>query len=494
MVFARRRKTHRKVVVIGIDAATYNIINYLVSKGKLTTFKKVMQAGFSTTLRSCDPPITFPAWKCLTTGLNPGKLGVYCFYVWDKKVNKLRFVSSRDFKAKDIWDYLGLSGYRVAIINVPGTFPPRKVDGYMISGHFAFDSRNYTYPPELKNFLIKRFNYRVEFLKDFKTIDKNDLTQEAIEMIKTRFEVTKYFITEKEVDFVFTVIFLTDNFQHYFWLELPNSGNPIEKLYEAIDGELNELIRIANDENFNLLLVSDHGMCKKNLMFELNTWLYLKGYLTLKNDMISNSKLQLLTEFFRRIGLIDKVAPKFIRFLSTEQIYKLIDRLQEKDRLSDISLFDLVDWEKTMAFALGHNCIYVLSKNPKVKKEIIEKLSEVKDPRTGYKIFRKIKLKEEAYGAKCLGYPPDIILVPEGGYLANSKISKHLDPYDYSMDGWVAVHDYNGIFIAYGPDINSNNDPSQVFEIYDVTPTILYMYGLPRPELDGKVRMEIFKS
>jgi len=455
-----------------------------------------MENGFAGILKSCDPPITFPAWKCLTTGLNPGNLGVYSFYVWDKTKNEIHFVSSRDFKAKDLWDYLGLHGYKVAVINVPGTFPPKKINGYMISGHFAFDDKKYTYPSELKDFLIRRFNYKVEFIRDFKTTDKRELIQDAIEIVKTRFEVTKHFISEKNVDFVFTVVFLTDAFEHYFWNELPENGNPIEKLYEALDTELRELMGIVDDMGFNLFLVSDHGMCEKKMEFELNTWLYLKNYLRLKKNVFKkNPMMQILQKLIKKINLNSKIATKLIKFLSPKEIYKIADYFQQKEKLSDVSLFDFIDWDISSAFALGHNCIYVLKKNYEIIEDLVRHLSELKDPKTGNRIFRRIKLRNEAYGENCLGNPPDIILIPDYGYLANSKISKGLNPYDYLMDEWVAVHDYDGIFISYGSDIENNvKSQTRTFHICDVTPTILNLYGLSAQGLDGEPRSEIFKS
>jgi len=492
----------KKAIVLGIDAGTYNLINYFISKGKLPIFEKVIREGFSAILKSCHPPITFPAWKCLTTGLGPGRLGVYCFYVWDRKENKMHMASAHNFKAKDVWDYLGNHGYKVAIVNVPGTFPPKRVNGYMISGHFAFDDKSYTYPPELKRFIVKEYNYKVEFLRDFRNADENQIVKEAIEMIKTRFEVTKYFILEKNVDFVFSTIFVTDSFGHCFWNKLHRDGNPIERVYTAIDNGLRSLTKIANDENFNLLIVSDHGMCQKRMEMEINTWLYNNHYLHLRKNVfktnVNDTIAKCLFDLFDKLSfqlVKDKVLTKMIGLFSPEKIYKIADGIQKKDRFSDISIFDSVDWKRTTAFAWGLNCLSVLEEKEKDRKlkEITEKLSSVVDPRTQTKIFREIKLGREVYGKTALGNPPDIVLIPNYGYVANSKLSSMLDPYDYSANGWKAVHDYDGIFIAYGPDVRKNIpiNPSPTFEIYDVAPTVLSLYGVPIPSVDGKVREEI---
>ena len=65
-----------KVLVIGLDGATYNLINPLMESGKLSTIEKLMATGCHGDLESSIPAVTFPAWKCYSTGKNPGKLGV----------------------------------------------------------------------------------------------------------------------------------------------------------------------------------------------------------------------------------------------------------------------------------------------------------------------------------------------------------------------------------------------------------------------------------
>lgn len=487
-----------RAIVIGIDAATYNVIDYLTSKGKLGTFRTIIENGFSAVLKSCHPPITFPAWKCLTTGLNPGKLGVYSFFVWDKATGRIRVVSSRDFGAKDVWDYLGLCGCKVAVINVPGTFPPKKVNGYMVSGHFAFDSKDYTYPSGLKRFLVREYDYKAEFLRDIRTTPTKELTRDAVRTIEMRFDVTEYFLTEKDVDFVFSVISLTDNFEHHFWHLLGEDNNPIQRLYETIDRKLHELVLIARDKGFDIFLVSDHGMCEKKMEFELNSWLHLHKYLAFRDNPFAKNrsvKREILVNIVKKIGQNGRVmrflSPKLVRFLSTRQIYKIASLLQGQERYSDVTLFDLVDWDKSSAFALGINCINVSRRNKKTASEIAGRLAKTVDRKTGAKVFREIRTKDEVYGEVSLGNPPDIVLVPDRGYLANSKISSSLDPNDYVKNGRAAIHDYDGVFLAYGSDIVTGNDhPSPTLDICDVTPTLLHKYGLSVEGLDGKSRLE----
>lgn len=112
-----------KVLVIGLDGATWNLLKPWSREGVLPTFKRLMEKGVYGNLRSSIPPVTFPAWKCYSTGKNPGKLGVYLFLKLDMENKKFYFYSSRDFKSKEVWDYLGGKGYKCGVINMPGTYP-----------------------------------------------------------------------------------------------------------------------------------------------------------------------------------------------------------------------------------------------------------------------------------------------------------------------------------------------------------------------------------
>jgi predicted AlkP superfamily phosphohydrolase/phosphomutase len=64
-----------KILVLGIDGASWNLVDDLIQAGNLPTIKKMKTKGVAKDLKSCLPFVTFPAWKCYSTGLNPGKLG-----------------------------------------------------------------------------------------------------------------------------------------------------------------------------------------------------------------------------------------------------------------------------------------------------------------------------------------------------------------------------------------------------------------------------------
>jgi predicted AlkP superfamily phosphohydrolase/phosphomutase len=71
----------KKVIIIGLDGATWNLIKPWADKGLLPTFKELMEKGVWGELESTVPPWTIPAWYSLFSGKSPVKLGFFSFMV-----------------------------------------------------------------------------------------------------------------------------------------------------------------------------------------------------------------------------------------------------------------------------------------------------------------------------------------------------------------------------------------------------------------------------
>lgn len=88
-----------KVLVIGLDGATWNVLIPLINQNKLPTIKKLFQNGVYGALESIIPPVTGSAWLSLATGKNPGKTGVIDSLNRRSPTSyNLHPVTSKDFK------------------------------------------------------------------------------------------------------------------------------------------------------------------------------------------------------------------------------------------------------------------------------------------------------------------------------------------------------------------------------------------------------------
>ena len=149
-----------RVVIIGLDGATFDLILPWIKTGKLPSIAKVLDSSSYGPLSSTHPPSTFPAWTTFMTGKNPGKHGIYDFTQHREDVYGIQFVNSTFRKGKTLWQLLSECGKRVGVLGLPATYPPEPINGFLISG---FDSpvttgidRSFTYPRELYGELKKK--------------------------------------------------------------------------------------------------------------------------------------------------------------------------------------------------------------------------------------------------------------------------------------------------------------------------------------------------
>ena len=68
-----------KVMIVGLDAATWDLAKPWVAEGHMPNLARLMSEGTSGKFQSVLPPITPPAWTSFTTGKNPGKHGIFHF-------------------------------------------------------------------------------------------------------------------------------------------------------------------------------------------------------------------------------------------------------------------------------------------------------------------------------------------------------------------------------------------------------------------------------
>ena len=71
-------KNNKRLVVIGLDCATPKTLfeDFL---DDCPNIKKMVEYGVYGKLRTCNPPITIPAWMVMSTSKKAGTLGLYGF-------------------------------------------------------------------------------------------------------------------------------------------------------------------------------------------------------------------------------------------------------------------------------------------------------------------------------------------------------------------------------------------------------------------------------
>src|SRR5688500_18966865 len=146
-----------RAIVLGLDGATFKVIDRLVAEGRMPTLERLARSGVRGTLESTIITNSFPAWSTCTTGVNPGKHGIFYALLRDKTRYGLKLMNSSDVKARRLWDLLGEAGLTSGVVNVPGTYPPQPIRGFMITDMLtpSLESR-LTEPDALKGEMLER--------------------------------------------------------------------------------------------------------------------------------------------------------------------------------------------------------------------------------------------------------------------------------------------------------------------------------------------------
>src|SRR5207247_5288926 len=123
-----------KVLIVGVDAATFDLINPWIAEGNLPNLAALMRNGASSRLASILPPITPPAWTSFMTGKNPGKHGIFHFMEAEPGTYELRYLNAGSGRAKTIWRMLNDAGFTVGTMNIPFTYSPAHLNGFQPLG------------------------------------------------------------------------------------------------------------------------------------------------------------------------------------------------------------------------------------------------------------------------------------------------------------------------------------------------------------------------
>jgi len=475
-------------LLIGLDGATWKLLAPWIEEGELPTFQLLKMQGAWGTLKSTLPPQTSPAIPSFYTGKNPGNHGVFSFLDKEGKI-----ISSLSIKESKVWEIVNEAGFKCCVVNLPITYPPKKINGVMITGLLTPHSEvDYTYPKDLKNQIDFPVALEWEFGERYKSPKpKEEIFNNQIKVTTKRFQVLNELL--KKDEFALAIFFVkgTDVVQHLFW----NDQKNILRYYKRID----ECIKNLLEENsFDYVIIfSDHGFGRGHKFeFCINSWLMQEGYLELKGGKAGQALLSTLP------NLMTKWIPKKV----LEKIKKTHKKISKSNLPPSLSG---VNWEKTVAYADRFWGIFINKKIvgnkfcEKLKEEIITKLKTLKYK--GRNPIREIYKKEEIYKGKYLSELPDIVFLCEEDFYPKLTITKEIfheidlekarkDP---NWHEGSHMGDRNGILIITSLKSKDIKEGTKIenAEIIDIVPTILHMLGIPIPQdLDGKVLKNIFKE
>jgi len=446
-----------RIFVLGIDGGSWNLIDRFISNGSLPNFKKLKEKGAWGNLISSLPPVTYPAWKCYSTGKNPAKFGVFAWVGIDFGKNRMEVYDSRDFKSKEIWDYLGEAGYSCGVINMPSTFPPKKINGFMVGDILSHMNMVFTYPPGLKKELI-RSGYKIRPDYEFTLGFFEKALPEFKKTIKSQFDLALKKMPS--TDFMHLTIFHTDQAQHFLWNFMDDEKSPykgyLEEVWKEMDLNLGRLLKKLPKDTY-LIIMSDHGFCMQKNVFYINKWLENEGYLVSKKDPVSllsrlginKERILIAVNALGAKGIIKSILPKKIL-----EFYRRVPTKQ--NNIGVMGATASINWEKSKVISVGEGPIYINKNVVRTKKEynqirseLIKKLEGIKSPLTNGKAIKKVYKKEDIYSGEFYEKAPDLLALWEEGCEIRGYITQQKSCWAYDNQ-WKAHHKREGIFAFYG--------------------------------------------
>jgi predicted AlkP superfamily phosphohydrolase/phosphomutase len=504
----------KHVLIIGVDGGTFSLIRPWAEQGYLPNLKRLLDGGVSRDLLSTFPPVTSPAWPSFMTGMNPGQHGVFDFI--RPKGGNYDMVNSTSIRQPTLWDWLSSAGRRVGVVNVPVTYPPHPVNGFMITGLLSPRNATISYPDDL----IKRYEpelgpYRIAPDVQCKRGEEELFIADLMNLEEVRGRYTLALLENEPWDVMAVVFGATDVGSHALWrfadethpAHDPNTPenvkNGLRDIYAVVDAQIGRLVE-ATPSDTTIIVMSDHGFGPLHYTINLNLLLMEKGLMHLRRAPFT----QLKAFLFRR-----GISPKRIyAWLEKVGLHHLASRVSKEQRNKVVGKFlsyDDVDWERTRAFSIGHvGQIYINTRGMQpygsvepgeetdtVRQEVIDALNGLRHPVTGEPIVDRIILREEEFSGPYAMQGPDIQVVLDGYRCISFPLfATSPELFTEQIRGDSGCHRLEGIFIASGPGIRrgSTSGPAH---ITDVAPTVMYLLGLPIPaEMSGQPLQDILEE
>ncbi len=445
-----RFKKGKKVVVIGLDGTPHSLVTKFMDEGLMPNFRKLTQKGSFSPLFSVLPTVSCVAWSSFMTGKNPAKHNIFGFLDRNAGSYNPYVPNSKNMKARTLWDHLSAEDKRVVVMGVPVTYPPKAVNGTLISGFLAPDLAKATYPEALGEELKSTNEYLLDIDPWKAREDVDSVAPQVMDVFRKRRDTLRKFMRNMEWDFFMTHFMETDRLHHFLWEHMEEGIEPycqqFRDFYREVDEFLGELDHEL-EEKATLIILSDHGFCTLKREVYVNHWLVEKGYLHFKSD-----------------------DPKGIQD---------------------------IDAEKTSAYSLDPGRIYINlngreplgTVNPgteyqALRDKLVNEIATLKDPETGEEMLDGVKTKDDLFSGPSFDIAPDIIMVPKRGYDLKGSVNRKTLTDKGPIVGMHTLDD--AMLYIRGEEIRRSD-----IGITDVMPTILHLMGseIP-PDLDGRTVLE----
>ena len=539
----RTKKQSNRVVVIGLDSADFYLIRNWVNQGYLPAIASLISGGSWGKIKSTADVGSGTVWPSFFTGTSPAKHNS----LGSRRVRSGSYRVSHSLrenlaKRESIWVLLSRAKKRIAVLDVPKTYPIEGLNGIQLVGWGAHSPSwdPDSWPPRLIEEVTSRFGLYPapdddEFIpKGFSQL--KSFYDALISGIKKKGLVSRYFLDQEAWDFFLTVFAETHCVGHNYWHLMDENhpaydseiaktlGDSIFNVYSLIDLEIAKLIDSAGDVTF--FIVSPEGMgpnyTGSHLLPEVLRRLGMGSQKTRENSSDSGSSKGFKNPANELRRLMPSVlwGPHAIRNLKSKlplYLVKAIELVKKKVpkrvwqewKCYLMSLGN--DWKWCRAFCLpsdfnGAIRINLKGREPEglvepnaeyesLCEELIHEFSQLINIDTGKKAASEILRVGQVHKGEYLEELPDIVVKWAG----EAPIRGLYSPRIGTVTGEdcherTGVHRPYGFLMAAGKHI-AQGRTVEGGDIMDIAPTVLYLMGVPVPgDMDGKVLFDIIED
>jgi predicted AlkP superfamily phosphohydrolase/phosphomutase len=487
------------LTVIGLDSATFDVVDPMLAAGELPNLARLSDAGARGVLRSTTHPLTPHAWATIVTGVNAGRHGIWDFTERDESGYQLRLANGSFRRAPAVWDRLRRSGRRSGIVNVPFTWPAPEVNGFAIAGFdAAAREQGLTSPAALRDELRERFG-SLELDNAFPLTDGKldlDLVRRAASQ---KVQIVTWLAERFEPELLFVVFMAADHIHHLCWTDWEADGlaSPVAEVYRILDEAVGALGELAGDGN--VMVVSDHGAGPLHGVVNLNAWLASQGFLAYETGggVVGRKLLGDVLELRRYL-------PERLRYLAKQRLPGLRQKAIERGD------YTVLDWSRTRAFSYGtfgnivlnvrgreqHGIVEPGDEYERVRDAVAARLLDLQGP-GGERIVARVHRREDLFHGPELAKVPDLLVefdhyawLGKGNLKTRSEsLWDEIEIEGGSDHSYVGSHRHEGIVVLAGPAVPQGAPVGG--ELVDVAPTLLYLMGEAVPaDLEGRVLVE----
>ena len=435
-----------RLFVLSLDGVSHSFVLGAVKSGLMPNMARLLREGSWARMNSVLPTVSTVAWATYMTGVNPGKHGIFGFV--DREPNPFAaFIpTAKDLKASSLWEMISRGGKRVGVMNVPLTYPPKQVNGFMVGCFLSPELAKATYPADLAPRLVE-MDYKIDADMSLARGDMAAFLDDLNHTMARRFGAAFKLMASEPWEFFQLHIMDTDRINHFLWGDWQDRreglAQEFEAFYHRLDSYIGEMVQALPPE-CRLAIVSDHGFTRSLAHVQINQWLEKNGYL-----MFGRGKKEFMN-----------LHPETRAYsLVPGRVYINLEGREEKGRVGRGKPAD------------------------ELKEELVHRLSGIKHPDNGQPLIRRVYKREELYAGPQLGRASDLIIDPMPGYELKAAWEA---PGLLSAPELSGTHTYDDAFL-YLQGVKALPEDNS-FSLLDMAPTMLSLLGMPVPQgLDGQV-------